>query len=77
MFIQAADIRIAEQHTATTVGLQPVLVRIDDDRIDIDDARERRSRILGEIVDQSEISAVSGIGVHAKTVLLAQRKDLG
>ena len=39
-----ADCRVAKQHAAAAVGLQAVLVRIDDDRIGVVEAVEGRAR---------------------------------
>src|SRR5258708_39504984 len=75
MLIQAADIGIAEKDAAAAVGLQAVLVRIDDDGVDFTDAGERRFSIGGKIVNQREISAVGSVGVDAKPKLVAQRKE--
>src|SRR6267154_6075751 len=77
MLIQAADIGIVEKDAAAAVGLQTVLVRIDDDGVDFTDAGERRFGIGGKIVNQSEVSAVGSVGVDAKPKLVAQRQDFG
>src|SRR5258705_9702508 len=77
MLIQAADAWIAEEDAAAAVGLQAVLVRIDDDGVHFTDAGERRFSIGGKIVNQSEISAVGSVRVDAKPKLVAQRQDFG
>src|SRR5882762_7695656 len=77
MLIQAADTWIAEKDAAAAVGLQAVLVRIDDDGVHFTDAGERRFSIGGKIVNQSEISTVGSVGVEAKPKLVAQRQDFG
>src|SRR6267378_7547406 len=77
MLIQAADAWIAEKDAAAAVGLQAVLVRIDNDGVHFTDAGERRFSIGGKIVNQSEISAVGSVRVDAKRKLVAQRQDFG
>src|SRR6266850_2361168 len=77
MLIQAADAWIAEKDAAAAVGLQAVLVRIDDDGVHFTDAGERRFSIGGKIVNQSEVPAVRSVGVDAKPKLVAQRQDFG
>src|SRR5258705_4089254 len=77
MLIQAADIGIAEKDAAAAVGLQTVLMRIDDDGVHFTDAGERRFSIGGKIVNQSEVPAVGSVGVDAKPKLVPQRQDFG
>src|SRR5260370_8339426 len=74
MLIQAADTWIAEKDAAAAVGLQTVLVRIDDDGVDFTDAGERRFGIGGKIVNQSEVSAVGSVGADAKPKLVPHRQ---
>src|SRR6267143_4920425 len=77
MLIQAADTWIAEKDAAAAVGLQAVLVRIDDDGVNFTDSGECRFSIGGKIVNQSEISAIGSVRVDAKPKLVAQRQDFG
>ena len=77
VFVDCADLRIAKQHAAAAVGLQAVLVRINDDGIGAANQVEAGARFHGEIGCEREIAAVRGIYVQAKTVAIAQAQNFG
>ena len=66
--------RVAEQHRAAAVGLQAVLVRVDDDAVGSAIARNGAHR--DELVEQREEPAVRRVDVDAHAVALAQRDRL-
>ena len=49
VFVEAADGGIAEEDTATTIGLQAVLVRVDDDGVGVRDGVESSARFGAEV----------------------------
>ncbi len=70
------DRGITEQHAAAAVGLQAVLVGVDDDGIDVGHAVEGGARLGREVVGEPVVAAVGTVGVQAEAVALAQREDL-
>ena len=68
--VQAPDAGIGEQDRPAAVGLEAVLVRVDDDRVG---ARRSRAARRGGVVEQREEAAVRGVDVDADAVALAQR----
>ena len=77
MPIEPADGRVAEQDASATIGLEAVLVRVDDDRVRLANPVERRPGLGTEVARQGEIPAVRGVDVDAEIVPLAQGQDLG
>ena len=76
--IDALHRRIGEQHRAAPVGLQAVLVGVDDDRVALRDRRVRGGgdeRIVAAR-QQREEAAVGAVGVQAHPVALAQGERL-
>lgn len=69
---------VAEDHRAAAVGLQAVLVRVDDDRVAVGDGGERRRRhpVGGVVGDEAEEAAVGGVHVHPGAVAAGERDDL-
>ncbi len=74
--VMTADGRVAKQYAAAAVGLQPVLVRIDDDGIGRVDGGEGARRIGIEVVDQPEVAAVCGVDVKTKVESLLEHGNL-
>ena len=70
--------RVAEDHRATAVRLQPVLVRIDHHRVALGDRGVRGpSHSLGRVVgDQGEEAAVRGVDMDPGAVAAAERQGL-
>ena len=75
MFVEAADGGIAEEDTATTVGLQPVLVRVDDDGVGVRDGVEGGARFGGEVCGEGEVATVGGIDVNAELIFFLKGND--
>ncbi len=76
MLIEGADRRIPEQDGAASIGLQPVLVRIDHDRVDLPEPLERPCRLRPEVSGQREIPAIRCVRMEAEAVLVPERQDL-
>ncbi len=76
--VVAGDLGVAEDDRTTAVGLQAVLVRVDDDGVGVGDRGVGRGDdpVGGVVGDESEEAAVGGIDVHACAVLAAERDDL-
>jgi len=75
VLVQPPDCRIAKQHATATVGLQAMLVGVNHDGIGVLNLAEVSARFFREVSRQSEIAAISGIGVDPETVLLAKGKN--
>src|SRR4051812_24692721 len=75
MFVQTADAGIAKKNAAAAVGLQAVLVRIDDDGIGFGNFCEGLRGVRCEISRECEVAAVGGIDVDAKAMLLAKSEN--
>src|SRR5690242_27695 len=73
--IKRADPGIAEQHTATTVRLEAMLVRIDHDRIGVARRIVSSACFRAEVFGESEVTAISRIDVNPKSKALAQAED--
>ena len=75
--VQAADAGVAEQHGAAAVGLEAVLVRVDDDGVGAPHGVERRAAHarLAAVREQREEAAVRRVDVQARTVARAQLGD--
>ena len=71
-----ADGGIAEDHTAAAVGLQAVLVRVDDDRIDLGEAVIGRACFGRQVVGEHVVAAIGAIGMQAESVAAAKCQDL-
>ncbi len=75
VLVEATVRGIAEQHATAAIRLQPVLVRVDHDRVDF------RQLLVGKPVwrvepgAKAEISPVGGVGMDANVVLLSQLQD--
>ena len=76
VLVEAADARVGEDHRAAAVGLQPVLVRIDDDRVAVPDRAERRLGDQAGPGQEREEPAVGGVDVDAHAVALAPAERL-
>ena len=76
--IDAPPHRVGEEHRAAAVGLQAVLVRIDDDGVALGDRRVRLGRDERVVAagQQREEAPVGAVGVQAHAVALAQRERL-
>src|SRR5689334_11973155 len=60
--VEAANSRIAEDNASATVGLQTMLMRIDDNRVClIDDVKGSARRLIERIGNELEVPAVRGI----------------
>ena len=77
MLIKPPHRRIAEQHASASIRLQPVLVRIDHDRIGLIHRRVGPPcRFLQRIGNQPEVPAIRRIHVHTRTVTPRQHHNL-
>ena len=75
MLVDAAHARVAKQHATAAVGLQAVLVGIDDDGVSLVDAGESGAGIGVQVVHQPEVAAVGRIHVDAEIVLLSEGEN--
>ena len=75
MLVKAPHRRVSKQNASAAVGLQAVLVGVDDNRIGLADRLEGAPRRgIQSVGDQPEVAAVSCVHVDAKTVLFPQRQ---
>ncbi len=68
MFVEAPDGGVAEEDGATAVGLEAVLVGIDDDGVGMWDGVEGGAGLGGEIGGEGEVASVGCIDVDAELV---------
>ena len=73
--VESPDRRVPEQHTATAVRLQPVLVRINDHGIGVSDPGKRPPRLGAQVARQGEISPIGGVDMNSKLVPRPEFKD--
>jgi uncharacterized protein (UPF0254 family) len=76
VFIEAADGGVAEEDTAAAVGLEAMLVRVDDDGVGIGYGVKGGTGRGGKVCGESEVTTVSGVDVDAELVFLLKRHDL-
>jgi hypothetical protein len=76
VFVEAADGRVAEEDTAAAVGLEAMLVRIDDDGVGVGYGVEGGTGFGREIRREGEIATVGGVDVDAEFVFFLKRHDL-
>ena len=76
VLVEPADRGIAEEDAAATVGLQAVLVRVDDDRVRLAEAVVSAAGLGPEVVGETEVAAIGRVRVEAEAVAFAQREDL-
>ena len=77
VLVEATDRRIPKEDAAASIGLQAVLVRIDDDGVGFADCSKRATgRLIQCFRDKAEITAVSRIDMDTEAVSLAQCEDL-
>ena len=77
MLVETADAGILEQHATTSVGLKAVFVRVNDDGIDLRKQVVDAACFGGQVIGQSEVAAISRIGVDTETILLAEFEQFG
>ena len=74
--VEAPHRRVAKQNAAAAVGLEPVLVRIDDNRVGLADrCVGPPRRLIQSLGNQPEVASVGRVHVNAEAVPLAQRHD--
>ncbi len=76
VFVEAADGGVAEENAAAAVGLEAVLVRVDDDGVGVRDGVEGGAGFGREIGGEGEVAAVGGVDVDAEVVFLLELEDL-
>ena len=77
MLVEASNGGIPKEDAAAAIRLQAMLVRVDDNAVDLAKPVVGVSRRTVEVVGQSEIAAVGGIRMDAKPVMAGQREQLG
>ena len=77
MLVEPAHCRVAKEHTAAAVGLQAMLVRIDNDRVGLIHGQERLFfRLVQMLRDQTKIAAIGRVQVYPEAVAFAQGENL-
>jgi len=76
MLVHSAHSGIAKEYAAAPVGLQSVLVRIDDNRVRFSNPCNGPFRIFSKILRKHEIAAVRRIGMNPESMLCAQIENL-
>ena len=76
VFVEAADGGVAEEDAAAAVGLEAVLVRVDDDGVGVGDGVEGGAGFGGEVGGEGEVASVGGVDVDAEVVFLLEGEDL-
>ncbi len=69
MNIELAYARIGKQNATATVRLEPVLMRVHDNRVGIANPGKCVTRICLEIIDERKIAAVRGIDMDPATMI--------
>ena len=77
MLVESSDIRIAKQHATAAIGLQAMLVRVDDNRIDLRQAVKSSFGVIAEFACEPEVAPVCGIGMHAGTIMFREFENFG
>ncbi len=77
VFVVAADGGVAEEDAAAAVGLQAMLVRVDDDGVGVGDGVVGGAGFGAEVVGEGEVATVGGVDVDAEVVLFLELEDLG
>ena len=75
MFVEAANGGIAEEDAAAAVGLEAMLVRVDDDGVGVGDGVEGGAGFGRKIGGESEVATVGGVDVDAEFVFLLKLDD--
>jgi hypothetical protein len=75
VLVEAAVGRVAEQHAAAAVGLQTVLVRIDDDGIDITQVVESGASVVIQLAGKREVTTIGCIGMNTDSGFPGTLKD--
>src|SRR5205085_11981771 len=77
--VDAPDVRVGEQHAAAAIRLEPVLVRVYDDRVGARHGREWLAPYarIAAVGQEREEAAVRGVDVQPRAVLRAQVRDRG
>ena len=71
VFVEAADSRVAKEDAAAAVGLEAVLMGVDDDGVGVGNGIEGGRGFGGEIAGEGEVASVGCIDVDAKVVFSA------
>ena len=75
MAVEAAHRGIAEEDAAAPVGLQPVLVRVDHDRVGLGDPIVRAAALAAEVRREAEVAAVGRVRVQAESIAVSKREN--
>jgi hypothetical protein len=76
VFVETADGRIAEENGAATVGLETVLVGVDDNGVDLGNGVEGSPGLGKEVGGEGEVAAIGGIRVNTEAIFLPEGEDL-
>ena len=77
MLVEPANIGVAEQHAAATVGLQAMLVRVDHDRIHVGQAVIGSACVFAEHAGKPEVTTVCRVGMDPRAMLRRKFENLG
>src|SRR6202035_3290897 len=76
VFVEAAYRRIAEENASASIGLQSMLVRIDDHGVCLRNCVVSVAYLFVEMRDKGEVAAVGGIDMHSSTIAPGERQNL-
>src|ERR1700733_13020500 len=76
VFVEMADGGGAEEDAAAAVGLEAVLVRVDDVGVGVGDGVEGGAGLGGEVCGEGEVATVGCVDVDAKFVFFLESDDV-
>ena len=76
MFVETADGGIAKEDAAAAVGLETMLVRVDDDGVGVLNGVEGGASFRGEIGGKGEVTTVGCINMDAEFVFFLELENL-
>ena len=76
MLVVAPDGGVAEEHATAPVGLQTMLMGIDDDGVGLGDGRiSQASGLVESAGDEGKVASVSRVHVDSETVSLSESEN--
>src|SRR5215469_5294795 len=75
VLVEAANSGVAEEHGSTSIRLETMLVRVNDDRVGVRDGVKGSARFGVEVGDKREVASISGIDMNAEAVSLSELEN--